>query len=216
MRRGRHGGKRAESTSESPGKSGTLPRPAMPPPSGPSRNTCRCSTACLTRRESAASAELTSVRAQGGAGGTHQARLERDVSAAEHGEAPRAAQPDRARPVLRPHRRRKARHPLHRPDRPARRRLRAEADRLARARRAALLRRDAAQPGRPGPPPPHLHQAARTVTGVDDEVFDLDKLSDKDRQHAVRRGGADRRGVAARAPAGWPTWSPPSRPSRTG
>ena len=28
--------------------------------------------------------ELTSVRAQGGVGGTHQARLERDVSAAEH------------------------------------------------------------------------------------------------------------------------------------
>ena len=28
--------------------------------------------------------ELASVRAQGGAGGTHQARLERDVSSAEH------------------------------------------------------------------------------------------------------------------------------------
>ena len=75
-------------------------------------------------------------------------------------EAPRPAQPDRARPVLRPHRRRKARHSLHRPDRPARRRLRAEAHRLARARRPAFLRGDTAQSGRPGPPSPHLHQAA--------------------------------------------------------
>ena len=73
--------------------------------------------------------------------------------------APHPARPNRARAVLRPHRRREPGHALHRPHRPARRRLRAQADRLARPRRAPLLRRHAAQPGRPGPPPPHLHQA---------------------------------------------------------
>ena len=49
-------------------------------------------------------------------------------------------------------------HPVHRPDRPARRRARAAADRLARARRPPLLRRHPEGPGRPDPAPPHLHQ----------------------------------------------------------
>ena len=62
----------------------------------------------------------------------------------------------------------------------------------------------------------HIYTRRRTVTGVDDEVFDLDRLSEPERQSPVRRGHADRQHHRRRAPAGWPTWWPPSRPSRTG
>ena len=124
---------------------------------------------------------LRDVNAQGAPGGTHQARLERDVSAAEHAAAPRAAQRDRARPVLRPHRRREPGHPVHRPHRPARRRLRPQADRLARPRGAPVLRRHARATRQALSAAATSTPARRTVTGLDDEVFDLDKLSDTDR-----------------------------------
>ena len=64
--------------------------------------------------------------------------------------------------MLRPHRCRTHRRPpgdlVHRPDRPAGRRARAAAHRLARSRGPPLLRRHPQGPERADPPPPHLHQ----------------------------------------------------------
>ncbi|HEY1820321.1 MAG TPA: ATP-binding domain-containing protein [Trebonia sp.] len=124
--------------------------------------------------------ELTSVRARGGAGGTHQARLERDVSAAEHEK--RIAQLNLTERGL----------CFGRTDDEARNTLyigriglrdddydlklidwRAPA---ARAFYAATPRSPVDLVRRR-----HIYTRQRRVTGVDDEVFDLDKLSDKDK-----------------------------------
>ncbi|HEX4289697.1 MAG TPA: ATP-binding domain-containing protein [Trebonia sp.] len=125
-------------------------------------------------------AELASVRAQGGAGGTHQARLERDVSSAEHEK--RLAQlnlterglcfgrvDDEQRLTLYI-----GRIGLRDDDfdlklidwrAPAARPFYAATPRSPQG----LVRRR------------HIYTRLRRVTGVDDEVFDLDKLSDSDR-----------------------------------
>ena len=124
--------------------------------------------------------ELTSVRARGGAGGTHQARLERDVSAAEHEK--RIAQLNLTERGL----------CFGRTDDDKRDTLyigriglrdddyelklidwRAPA---ARAFYAATPRNPVGLVRRR-----HIYTRQRAVTGVDDEVFDLDKLSDKDK-----------------------------------
>ena len=98
----------------------------------------------------------------GGAGGTFQARVERDITAAE--QARRLAQLNAVehglcfgRTDAEPDRRPRG-HAVHRPDRPAGRRARAAAHRLARSRGPPLLRRHPQGPERPDPPPPHLHQ----------------------------------------------------------
>src|ERR1700722_17590042 len=124
--------------------------------------------------------ELASVRAQGGAGGTHQARLERDVSSAEHEK--RISQlnlterglcfgrvDDEQRITLYI-----GRIGLRNDDfdlkliagrAPAARPFYAATPRSPQG----LVRRR------------HIYTRLRQVTGVDDEVFDLDKLSDSDR-----------------------------------
>ena len=124
--------------------------------------------------------ELTSVRASGGAGGTHQARLERDVSAAEHEK--RIAQlnlterglcfgrtDDDTRSTLYIGRigLRDDDYELKLIDwrAPAARPFYAATPRNP----VGLVRRR------------HIYTRLRQVTGVDDEVFDLDKLSDKDK-----------------------------------
>ena len=124
--------------------------------------------------------ELTSVRARGGAGGTHQARLERDVSAAEHEK--RLAQlnlterglcfgrtDDDKQDTLYIGRigLRDDDYELKLIDwrAPAARPFYAATPRNP----VGLVRRR------------HIYTRQRVVTGVDDEVFDLDKLSDEDR-----------------------------------
>jgi DNA helicase IV len=124
--------------------------------------------------------ELTSVRAQGTAGGTHQARLERDISASE--QAKRLAQldlterglcfgrtDDEKRDTLYIGRigLRDDNYELKLIDwrAPAARPFYAATPRNS----VGLVRRR------------HIYTRRRQVTGVDDEVFDLDKLSDKDR-----------------------------------
>jgi len=124
--------------------------------------------------------ELAGVRASGGAGGTHQARLERDISASE--QAKRLAQLDMTERGL----------CFGRTDDDNRNTLyigriglrdddfdlklidwRAPA---ARSFYAATPRNPVGLVRRR-----HIYTRRRVVTGVDDEVFDLDKLSDKDR-----------------------------------
>jgi DNA helicase IV len=124
--------------------------------------------------------ELASVRGQGGAGGTHQARLERDISASE--QAKRLAQlelterglcfgrtDDEKRDTLYVGRigLRDDNYELKLIDwrAPAARPFYAATPRNP----VGLVRRR------------HIYTRRRRVTGVDDEVFDLDKLSDKDR-----------------------------------
>ncbi len=124
--------------------------------------------------------ELTGVRAGGGAGGTHQARLERDVSAAEHEK--RIAQlnlterglcfgrtDDDTQSTLYIGRigLRDDDYDLKLIDwrAPAARPFYAATPRNP----VGLVRRR------------HIYTRQRKVTGVDDEVFDLDKLSDKDK-----------------------------------
>jgi DNA helicase IV len=125
-------------------------------------------------------AELSGVRARGGAGGTHQARLERDVSAAEHEK--RIAQlnlterglcfgrtDDDTQSTLYIGRigLRDDDYDLKLIDwrAPAARPFYAATPRNP----VGLVRRR------------HIYTRQRVVTGVDDEVFDLDKLSDKDK-----------------------------------
>ncbi len=124
--------------------------------------------------------ELASVRASGGAGGTHQARLERDVSSAEHEK--RITQlnlterglcfgrvDDEQRQTLYIGRigLRDDDYDLKLIDwrAPAARPFYAATPRSPQG----LVRRR------------HIYTRLRQVTGVDDEVFDLDKLSDSDR-----------------------------------
>jgi DNA helicase IV len=124
--------------------------------------------------------ELANVRAQGGAGGTHQARLERDVSSAEHEK--RISQlnlterglcfgrvDDEQRQTLYIGRigLRDDDYDLKLIDwrAPAARPFYAATPRSPQG----LVRRR------------HIYTRLRHVTGVDDEVFDLDKLSDSDR-----------------------------------
>jgi DNA helicase IV len=124
--------------------------------------------------------ELASVRGQGGAGGTHQARLERDVSSAEHEK--RITQlnlterglcfgrvDDEQRQTLYIGRigLRDDDYDLKLIDwrAPAARPFYAATPRSPQG----LVRRR------------HIYTRLRQVTGVDDEVFDLDKLSDSDR-----------------------------------
>src|ERR1700728_2595251 len=124
--------------------------------------------------------ELTSVRALGGAGGTHQARLERDVSAAEHEK--RIAQLDLTERGL----------CFGRTDDDkqctlyiGRIGLRDDDYEL----KLIDWRAPAARPFYAATPGNavglvrrrHIYTRRRVVTGVDDEVFDLDKLSDADR-----------------------------------
>ena len=64
----------------------------------------------------------------------------------------------------------------------------------------------------------HLRTRRREVTGIDDEILDLDAARAAGRrpgQRAHQRGRAARGGGRAAAPGGWPTSSPRSRPSRT-
>jgi len=123
---------------------------------------------------------LTEVRAQGSPGGTHQARLERDISAAEHER--RLTQLNNTERGL----------CFGRTD---------DEDQLTLHIGRIGLRDDdyelklidwrapAARPfyaATPGSPQGlirrrHIYTRSRTVTGLDDEVFDLDKLSDTDR-----------------------------------
>ena len=124
--------------------------------------------------------ELTSVRAQGGAGGTHQARLERDIAASE--QAKRLAQLDLTERGL----------CFGRTDDEKRNTfyigrigLRDDDYEL----KLIDWRAPAARPFYAATPRNpvglvrrrHIYTRSRKVTGVDDEVFDLDKLSDKDR-----------------------------------
>src|ERR1700742_2633202 len=124
--------------------------------------------------------ELATVRARGGDGGTHQARLERDIAAAEAGR--RLAQlslterglcfgrtDDEKRNTLYIGRigLRDGEYDLKLIDwrAPAARPFYAATPRNP----VGLVRRR------------HIYTRQRGVTGVDDEVFDLDKLSDKDK-----------------------------------
>jgi DNA helicase IV len=125
--------------------------------------------------------ELAGVRARGGAGGTHQARLERDIAAAEH--ATRLAQLDLTERGLCFGR--------------------TDDDRQSTLYIGRIGLRDddyelklidwrapAARPfyaATPGNPVGlvrrrHIYTRRRVVTGVDDEVFDLDKLSEADKR----------------------------------
>ncbi|HWG02518.1 MAG TPA: helicase, partial [Trebonia sp.] len=124
--------------------------------------------------------ELAGVRARGGAGGTHQARLERDVSAAEHEK--RIAQLNLTERGL----------CFGRTDDEKRStlyigRIGLRDDdyelKLIDWRAPAARPFYAATPGNPVGlvRRRHIYTRRRLVTGVDDEVFDLDKLSDSDR-----------------------------------
>jgi DNA helicase IV len=124
--------------------------------------------------------ELSSVRAQGGAGGTHQARLERDISASE--QAMRLAQLDLTERGL----------CFGRTDDEKRDTLYIGRIGLRDDNYELKLidwRAPAARPFYAATPRNpvglvrrrHIYTRRRQVTGVDDEVFDLDKLSDKDR-----------------------------------
>ena len=124
--------------------------------------------------------ELASVARRGGAGGTHQARLERDVSAAEHEK--RIAQLDLTERGL----------CFGRTDDEKRNTLYIGRIGLRDDDYELKLidwRAPAARPFYAATPRNpvglvrrrHIYTRRREVTGVDDEVFDLDKLSDKDR-----------------------------------
>ena len=159
--------------------------------------------------------ELAGVRARGGAGGTHQARLERDISASEH--AKRLAQLDLTERGL----------CFGRTDDEKRNTLYIGRIGLRDDDYELKLidwRAPAARPFYAATPRNpvglvrrrHIYTRRRAVTGVDDEVFDLDKLSDTDRSTLSGEAALIAAVSSARGPAGWPTWSPPSRPSRTG
>jgi DNA helicase IV len=136
--------------------------------------------ALLDQARERSEVQLANVRAQGGAGGTHQARLERDVSSAEHER--RITQlnlterglcfgrvDDEQRQTLYIGRigLRDDEYDLKLIDwrAPAARPFYAATPRSPQG----LVRRR------------HIYTRLRQVTGVDDEVFDLDKLSDSDR-----------------------------------
>ena len=61
----------------------------------------------------------------------------------------------------------------------------------------------------------HLFTSGRAVTGVEDEVLDLDGLGASAAGALGRRGRAAGRAQGRGAPAGWATSSRRSRPSRT-
>jgi DNA helicase IV len=124
--------------------------------------------------------ELSSVRARGGAGGTHQARLERDVSAAEYEK--RIAQLNLTERGL----------CFGRTDDDEQNTLYVGRIGLRDDDYELKLidwRAPAARPFYAATPRNpvglvrrrHIYTRLRQVTGVDDEVFDLDKLSDKDK-----------------------------------
>src|SRR5579862_2908026 len=124
--------------------------------------------------------ELAGVRHGTGAGGTHQARLERDISASEH--AKRLAQLDLTERGL----------CFGRTDDEKRNTLYIGRIGLRDDDYELKLidwRAPAARPFYAATPRNpvglvrrrHIYTRRRVVTGVDDEVFDLDKLSDKDR-----------------------------------
>ncbi len=125
--------------------------------------------------------ELAGVRAVGGAGGTHQARLERDISASEH--AKRLAQLDLTERGL----------CFGRTDDEKRNTLYIGRIGLRDDDYELKLidwRAPAARPFYAATPRNpvglvrrrHIYTRRRVVTGVDDEVFDLDKLSEADRR----------------------------------
>ncbi|HEX9041346.1 MAG TPA: ATP-binding domain-containing protein, partial [Trebonia sp.] len=125
--------------------------------------------------------ELAGVRADGGAGGTHQARLERDISAAEH--AKRLAQLDLTERGL----------CFGRTDDEKRNTLYIGRIGLRDDDYELKLidwRAPAARPFYAATPRNpiglvrrrHIYTRRRAVTGVDDEVFDLDKLSESDKR----------------------------------
>ena len=135
----------------------------------------------LDRARERSEAALSGVRAQGGPGGTHQARLERDVSAAEHER--RLTQLNNTERGL----------CFGRTDDEnqstlyiGRIGLRDDDYEL----KLIDWRAPAARPfyaATPGSPQGlvrrrHIYSRLRHVTGVDDEVFDLDRLTDTDRQ----------------------------------
>ena len=62
----------------------------------------------------------------------------------------------------------------------------------------------------------HLRTRGRQVIGIDDDVLDLDSLSDAERARASAARPPCWPPSRPAAPAGWATSSPPSRPSRTG
>ncbi len=124
--------------------------------------------------------ELAGVRANGAAGGTHQARLERDISASEH--AKRLAQLDLTERGL----------CFGRTDDEKRNTLYIGRIGLRDDDYELKLidwRAPAARPFYAATPRNpvglvrrrHIYTRRRVVTGVDDEVFDLDKLSEADR-----------------------------------
>jgi DNA helicase IV len=124
---------------------------------------------------------LTDVRARGGPGGTHQARLERDVSAAEH-EKRLAQLSNTERGLCFGRTDDENRDTLY----IGRIGLRDDDYEL----KLIDWRAPAARPfyaATPGSPQGlvrrrHIYTRQRTVTGVDDEVFDLDRLSEHDRK----------------------------------
>src|SRR3984957_6806807 len=124
---------------------------------------------------------LAGVRADGGAGGTHQARLERDISAAEH--AKRLAQLDLTERGL----------CFGRTDDDKRNTLYIGRIGLRDGEYELKLidwRAPAARPFYAATPGNavglvrrrHIYTRRRVVTGVDDEVFDLDQLTESDRR----------------------------------
>src|ERR1700733_5648022 len=126
-------------------------------------------------------AELAGVRARGGAGGTHQARLERDVSAAEHEK--RIAQLNLTERGL----------CFGRTDDDTQStlyvgRIGLRDDdyelKLIDWRAPAARPFYAATPRNPNGliRRRHIYTSRRNVTGVDDEVFDLDRMSDDDKK----------------------------------
>jgi DNA helicase IV len=134
----------------------------------------------LDRARERSEGELASVRAGGGAGGTHQARLERDVSAAEHEK--RIAQLNLTERGLCFGRTDDERHETLYIGRIG---LRDDDYEL----KLIDWRAPAARPFYAATPRNpvglvrrrHVYTRLRQVTGIDDEVFDLDKLSDEDK-----------------------------------
>jgi DNA helicase IV len=133
----------------------------------------------LDQARERAGRRLTEVRARGGEGGTHQARLERDVSAAEH-ESRVAALNGIERGLCFGRTDDEKRGTLYM----GRTGLRDDDYEL----KLIDWRAPAARPFYAATPKNpqnlvrrrHIYTRLRTVTGVDDEVFDLDKLSDGD------------------------------------
>jgi DNA helicase IV len=161
---------------------------ATPPATAPRASSLRDEQAYVTmlygildRARERSEQALTGIRAQGGPGGTHQARLERDVSAAEHEK--RLAQLDNTERGL----------CFGRTDDEnqttlyiGRIGLRDDDYEL----KLIDWRAPAARPfyaATPGSPEGlvrrrHIYTRQRHVTGVDDEVFNLDQLTDTDRK----------------------------------